>query len=325
MLDDQQAAMVERQGRTAVKYVSPIPPNEADGLLAEMYDQLNDEYLVAPPFTLHSPVPELLAGLWSIFRESLVVGQVPRVVKEAVASGVSKANRCPFCVESHTLSVHAGAGRDIAAAIERGDYEAIEASEIREVAEWAEATRAPGADILTDPPFTRDHAPEIIGTALTFHYINRMVNIFCEASPFPLPSVLDRLRGIMHRIATPMVRDVIGRSPTPGRSLAPLPEAELSKDMEWASSNGTIARAFAGFAAIADGEADERFSSDVLNVVRGQVAGWNGGDPGFGRDWIETPTADLTDSARPAARLALLAAFASYRVDDAHVARFRTQ
>lgn len=134
VLDKPLAAIVAKQGETGVKYVIPIPPNEAEGLLAETYEQLDDEYLIGPPFTLHSPTPKLFAGMWSIFRESLVVGRVPRSVKEAVAIGVSKSNQCPFCVESHALSVQAGAGRRVAKAIERGDYDAIDDPEIREVA-----------------------------------------------------------------------------------------------------------------------------------------------------------------------------------------------
>jgi hypothetical protein len=52
---------------------------------------------------------------------------------------------------------------------------------------WAAATRDPTADVVTDPPFTREQTAEYVGTALTFHYVNRMVNVFCEDSPFPLP------------------------------------------------------------------------------------------------------------------------------------------
>lgn len=152
-----------------------------------------------------------------------------------------------------------------------------------------------------------------------------MVNVFCEESPFLLPSALDNLRGIVHRIATPMVRRVIDRSPAPGRSLAPLPETSLPEDMGWAALNETIARAFAGFAAITDDLANDQFSADVLDPVREQIMEWNGEDPGFGNDWIEEPTAALKDSARPVAQLALLTALASYRVDETHIERFRIQ
>lgn len=82
VLDGQLAVVVAKQGESGVKYVTPVPPDEADGLLAETYEQLDDEYLVAPPFTLHSPIPALFAGLWSIYASYRVEqgGTTERVV-----------------------------------------------------------------------------------------------------------------------------------------------------------------------------------------------------------------------------------------------------
>lgn len=179
-----------------------------------------------------------------------------------------------------------------------------------------------GTDIITNLPFTRDDAAEIIGTALTFHYINRMVNVFCEESPFPLPPVLDSLRSIMYRIATPMVRNVIEKSPPLGTSLA-IAEGHGLGVLE--RDDCTAFAGFAGFAASADDLASDQFSADVLDFVREQIEGWDGEDSGFGEDWIKGPTAVLNDSDRPVAQLALPTVFASYRVDDTHIQRFRTQ
>lgn len=319
------AALIRRQGQTDVHYVTPVQPAAADGLLAETYDQIENEFLVAPPFTLHSPAPRLFAAAWSVFRESLVVGDVPRPVKEAIATGVSRSNRCPYCVDAHGMSVQAGAGRDVAVAVERGDYDAVDDPQIREAARWGEATRDPEADVVADPPYTRQQAPEYVGTALTFHYVNRMVNVFCEDSPFPLPSALDGLSGMMRRFAVPTIRSAVQRSPEPGRSLDLLPWSESVDVPPWAESNPTIGRAFAGFSAIADELAGEHFTEPALDVVRDQIERWDGGDHEIGGGELSVPDESLTDADRVVAELGLTTALASYRVDDDLVDRFHRE
>jgi len=39
--------------------------------------------------------------------------------------------------------------------------------------------------IIKVPPFKKEEAPEIIGTAVLFHYINRMVILFAGDKPLP--------------------------------------------------------------------------------------------------------------------------------------------
>src|SRR6266851_4185450 len=90
-----------------VKYVRPIPVDAAQGPLAEAYRQIKREMAGVPePFLIHSPASDLLLGAWSIFRESLVAGQVRRGLKEMVAAQISQLNACPWCIEAHTLSLH---------------------------------------------------------------------------------------------------------------------------------------------------------------------------------------------------------------------------
>lgn len=40
------------------------------------------------------------------------------------------------------------------------------------------------------PPGPASSMPQIIGTAITFHYINRMVNVFPGETLLPLPSIM---------------------------------------------------------------------------------------------------------------------------------------
>ncbi len=292
-------------------------------MVADVYAQIRDEYFLAPPFTLHAPVPEILAGMWSAFRESFLAGRVARTVKEAVAAAVSRSNRCPFCVESHALSVRAGAGREAARAIEVGNHNAIGDPRIQDHVRWAESMRFPGSEILAHPPFSQEEATELIGTALIFHYINRMVNVFCEDSPLPLPLALNGLRGFVHGMSSPIVRGVLDKPHAPGASLSYLPRAELPDGLTWAAPSPAISAAFAGFAEIIERRAHDHVPEGVRAVVWKKIEAWCGEDPGLGRDWLEEAVASLDAGDRPAARLALLIALASYKIDEGHIRSFR--
>jgi AhpD family alkylhydroperoxidase len=161
---------------------------------------------VAEPLVLHSPSPALLAGAWSVLRETLLVGQVPRGLKESVASTVSAINRCPYCVDVHTMLARAAGYRDAASAVDDvdagGGFDDRQLAtlpraggpRLPEVLRWAAATRSPGAEILRTPPFTAREAPEIIGVAVTFHYINRIVSA-------TLPETLFGARPGLQRVA----------------------------------------------------------------------------------------------------------------------------
>lgn len=102
----------------AIRYIQRVAPNVAEGLVGQVYAQIKKEFgALAEPFTLHSPSPELLAGAWSACRESLLVGNVRRDVKEAVAATVSRINRCPYCVDAHTIMLNATSAHNSADAI----------------------------------------------------------------------------------------------------------------------------------------------------------------------------------------------------------------
>ena len=51
---------VEERAAVAVHHVRPVAPEAADGLVAEVYAQVRTDLILAAPFTLHSPVPEIL-------------------------------------------------------------------------------------------------------------------------------------------------------------------------------------------------------------------------------------------------------------------------
>src|SRR5215211_7257631 len=73
--------------------------------------------MLAPPFALHVPAPDVLSAFWAMFRESTFGPRVDRATKEAVAATVSMINACPYCVDAHTTMLHALGDRGPAAAI----------------------------------------------------------------------------------------------------------------------------------------------------------------------------------------------------------------
>lgn len=114
-------------------------------------------------------------------------GIVPRAHKEAVVSEVAKTNHCPYCISAHTLMMQAS-GEEDASKIVLNNNGNVNDPLLQQRIEWGAATRTPDAPILKNPPFTVEEAPEIIGGALAFHYINRMVNIFIKGDMKAKPS-----------------------------------------------------------------------------------------------------------------------------------------
>lgn len=306
-----------------IKHIQPVRRRSATGNTARVYEQMQREFGVhAEPIALHSPAPEIMFGAWSICRETLVApGRVERPVKEAVATAVSSINRCPYCVDAHATMLAASGHYATARNIGGRKLGAIREPELAAAVDWALATRSPDAGILRDPPFDTAQAPEMIGTAMLFHYINRPVNVFLGPSPFPSSARL--LKGGMVRVAGRRFKDVVRKGPTPGASLELLPDATLPADLGWASKAPILAGAWARFAAAVERAGELALPAEVRTLVADRLASWNGEDPGLGSSWVEDALGGLENEKRPAGRLALMTALAPYRVDESVVAPFR--
>ncbi|MBZ6477621.1 carboxymuconolactone decarboxylase family protein [Streptomyces griseocarneus] len=281
-----------------IRHVRAVPPGAAEGLVATVYAASEREFgLLAPPLALHSPAPESLAACWLMLRETLLAdGRVSRAAKEALATGVSRENSCPYCVDVHRAQVRTLPPDDAAGRL----------------AAWA---RRGGPR-----PFPDEDAPEVIGVAVTFHYLNRMVNLFLGDSPVP-PLAPAALRGGMLRAVSRVTRP---GTPAPGDSLGLLPAAPLPPDLAWAAGRPAVAGAFARAAAAADAAGERSVPEPVRRLVHDRLAALaDGPPPGPGADRPEAAADDLPPTLRPAGRLALLTALASYRAGPDAVAAFR--
>ncbi|MET8355040.1 MULTISPECIES: carboxymuconolactone decarboxylase family protein [unclassified Micromonospora] len=269
--------------------------------------------VLAPPFALHLPAPQALHAYWAMVREPTWGPLVDRTKKEAVAAAVSAINTCPYCVDVHTTMLDALGDRAPAAAILSAATDDIADPELRAVVAWARANRQPDTPLLRQPPFPNEHAPELIGVALSYHYINRMINIFAVASPFPLAD--SKLKPIFKRAALPVFRRLLARKARPGASLDLLPPTPLPDDLDWARPNSIIADAFGRAAAAFDAIGRQALPEPVRQLVTARLSTWRGEEQGISRSWTENAIETLPAPQRPLGRFALLAALASHQVD----------
>jgi AhpD family alkylhydroperoxidase len=306
---------LRRLSTAQVRQVRATQLGAARGDVPRIYREIERDFgVLAPPIALHAPAPDVMAATWLMLRETLLVpGAAPRAHKEAVATAVSAANSCPFCVTMHSSMLSDLAGyRD----------GALRDPAARAVAEWVEANATPRSGVGRPVPFPAEHAPELVGTAVCLHYLNRMVNIFLGELPMPTYVPAAAL-GVVRRVLVWLIKSGERRIPRPGTSLDLLPEAALPADLRWAEGDGAIAGAFARGAAAIDGAGRRAVPAEVRELVVAHVSRWDGRPLGPSRAWVEDAVAALPAGLRPAGRLALLTALASYQIDQPVIDRFR--
>ncbi|WP_262284052.1 carboxymuconolactone decarboxylase family protein [Micromonospora sp. MA102] len=293
------------------RFFTPEKASAATGLTAEVYRQLRDEFLgPVPTFQALSVVPELLAATWALMREALLAGDASRVDRELVASAVSRANRCRFCVDAHVMLLHALGEHALAEVIARGGTPPEPGHAA--LARWAEASRHPAA-----ADWTGRYGPELTGTLLAFHFINRVVSALLD--PDLLPGGLQR---------SPVVRSVGGRlyartaraGREPGRGL-PLVDAGSAAPPAWAGDSPVgVAYASLRNAALRGGD----LLGDVARQTVAATVRWEDGRfPERPADWAVDLVRDVPGVDRVGTRIALLAAFAPSAISVGDVALWR--
>lgn len=324
-----------------MRQVHPVSPRQAEGLVAAVYDQARRELgLVPDPLLLHSPDPVLLLGTWAMLRESVLVGTVPRRLKETVAAAVSRANRCPFCVEAHTVMMGAAGDPDGARALAGRPgrrRRVLPDSEAEALARWAEATAHPESRQLRRPPFAPRHREEILATACCFHYMNRMATVFLADSILPRPGRWLRrpllafaARALRGRIASDLppgqAVPLLERCQTPVQTPPP-PRCQTPRQtvpgISWTAPDSTIREAMELWYGGCEEAGARVLSEGARRRVGGRVTGWRGGPLPLSGGWIDRTLDRLPEDERPAARLALLTALAPHRLTAEDLATAR--
>ena len=303
-----------------LQHLVPVKPSKAEGLVAQVYSQIKQDFgRIVEPFTLHSPIPHLLAGVWMASRESELVGNVPRETKEAIAACISQLNKCPYCVDAHTIMLTAKGDKQTAQQITKEQYQNIKDPKTRKIAEWALASLSPDSKFIKNPPFKAEEAPEIIGTAVFYHYINPLVTIYLGRTPLPLPI----LRTPMKRIASRLFKKAVNRQKTPGTSLSLLPERNLPKDLTWAKNSPHVAGAYARFAAAIKDIEKTYVPIATRKTIIKHIDEWNPNIQQNEIQWIRETTGKMDPLTKIATKLALLTINLPYRIDKKTINSFQ--
>ncbi|MEU5943419.1 carboxymuconolactone decarboxylase family protein [Micromonospora sp. NPDC047548] len=293
------------------RFFTPGPAESATGLTAEVYRQLRDEFLgPVPTFQALSAVPEVLAAAWALMREALLAGDASRVDRELVASAVSRANRCRFCVDAHVMLLHALGEHELAEVIARG--ETPPEPRHAKLAAWAEASRTPVAADWSSP-----YRPEVTGTLLAFHFINRIVSALLD--PDLLPGGLQRsavVRSVGGRLYARTARE----PKDPGRALSLL-DAGRTAPPPWAGDS-PVGVAYASLRKVAT-QGGKLLGDAARQTVTATVRWEDGRHPAGPAEWAADLIRDLPGTDRVGTRIALLAAFAPSAIRTGDVTLWR--
>ncbi|WP_250005292.1 carboxymuconolactone decarboxylase family protein [Actinoplanes sp. M2I2] len=290
------------------RFFTPSLARAATGSTAEVYRQLREDFLgPLPTFQALSAAPEILAPAWALMREALLAGGASRVERELVASVVSRANRCRFCVDAHVTLLHALGEHGLAEVIARGDPPPRPRHAT--LAAWAAGSRSPRASRWSSP-----YCPEITGTLLAFHFINRVVSALL--APDLLPGGLQRFPAVRTAGGRFYARTV--REPKePGRSLALL-DGGAATPPAWAGDS-PVGVAYAALREAAT-DGGELLSEAARHTVAATVSWADGRHPERPAEWATDLVRDLPGRDRVGARIALLAAFAPAAITPGDVA-----
>jgi AhpD family alkylhydroperoxidase len=275
------------------------------------------------PVAMHAAVPHILAAAWCSLRESMLAGRVKRSLKESMAAVISQSNQCPFCVDAHTIMLHATGSAGPALALRRGEKNPFKDPQAQAFAEWASATGRAGHPALKRPPFDNQQAPEIIGTVFCMHYINRVAHALLNDTPVP-PS-FSPLKRLILWLSGYYFASAVRTRRRSGESLGLLPDVPLAGGLEWAQSAPAIQKAFSALVAAIEEASQAYLTSEAQQAILKAIQKWKGEAMPLGSQWIDGALKGLEEDCEPAARLALLAALASYRIDQDEVEAFRSR
>ena len=301
-----------RRSLDQVRHVSPIRRDGPGGFaaraggasdtVAQVYRQAEQDFgMLAPPLALHSPAAGPLAASWMMLRESLLAdgtalrGRPRKPSPQRFRSAIPARTASP-CTRRHCPAWSAPDRR----------------GGVRRRHRLHPRSRDPGNRPLGTPvghrpdseacgvPFSREQAPEIAGVAVTFHYLNRMVDIFLPDSPLP-PNVPALARGGALRMLGRFMSSAARADHQPGASLDLLPAAPLPQDLHWAAGNPHVAEAFARAGAAIEAAGQQHVPASVQAVLHARLAGWDGQPLGPSRSWVQDEVSALPPASGPPA------------------------
>jgi hypothetical protein len=302
---------------STVRYIQPEPYHKATGLVAQVYEQIARDFFINAPMTTHAVRPNLLAGLWMAEREVVLTDNLlTREDKEALGVSISQVNQCPYCEDLLNSVVYGANEQYLAEQIRYHQQDEIEDDRTRLLHVWALSSYDQDAEILSNPPFSPDEAPEVIGTALMLNYFNRYTSVFFSGSPLAAPFSSNTIKSLLYRLTGNELRESVAQRLQPGLSIDLLRPAPLSMELHWAAGNSIIAGALSRWAYALEKTARAHISPRVRARVETEIDAWQGEPMGLSRAWLKPKVDDLNDAEAAATRLALLTALSPAQISD---------
>lgn len=300
-----------------MRYVHAVPRRKATGLVARVYEMIEEDFFINGSLTSRSQVPALMAGIWTAGRESVLVDdRLDRTTKEAMNAVLSQINDCPYCGDMLISLVHAGGNHEAAMYIFAESEAHITDATLRKRLAWVKSIATPGTKMHQSAPFTAGELPEAIAALMVMSDLNRFSHVVMDGSPVSAPLGLQGVKAAALRLFGGELKSSHGEPLTPGRALPLLPAASLPADMWWAAPHPRIAAALARWAAVVEREASGVVSPAVRELVAGNLQDWKGDLMPISRSWVDSEVAMLTGHDRTIARLALVLSKAPYQVDE---------
>src|SRR5499427_3018843 len=258
-----------------MRYVHAIPRRKATGLVAQVYNMIEEDFFINGSLTSRSKVPALMAAIWTAGRESILVDdRLDRITKEAMNAVLSQVNDCPYCGDMLISLVHAGGQHEAAANIFSESEAAIADSTLRARLAWVKSVASPGSVKHPPAPFTAEELPEAVAALMAMSDINRFSHVVMDGSPVSAPLGLQGVKAAALWLFGGALRATHVKPLTPGRALPLLPPASLPADMRWATPHPRIADALARWAAVVEREAAVVVSSAVRECVTRNLQDW---------------------------------------------------
>ena len=300
-----------------IKNIKYVQNRKAQGKLKQLYKHIELNFgKVAEPFVLHSLNEKLAAGVWAMLYETVLAeGKVKRSLKEAIATCVSEINICSYCVDAHSIMIFGTEKtlQDNISNIKNGKTEAK--SKEDKIILWAMNNLNFEHPIILNPPFSKEEAPEIIGTAALFHYINRMVTLFAGDTPLPT----NKMRNFVFNIASKFIfGKAIRKEKKAGASLIFIDETIIHDGFEWASGNSEIQKAFQYFNYQAELNIDQILSPELIALLKSFSTKPELLQQTFGNENLENFLAKVEPSEREIAEFCFLTMFEPHKVYEKH-------
>jgi hypothetical protein len=203
--------------------------------------------------------------------------------------------------------------------IAQEQYDEIRPNQTKKIVKWALSTLSPKSKIINTPPFAKESSPELIGTAVFYHYINPLVTIFLGNSPLPMPFFKSQMKPIASRL----FKRAVNSPKVPGDSLGLLPAAKLPEDLSWAKESHNVSGAYARFAEAFIALEKTIIPKQTRYIVKQYIDNWPGETQKLETEKIEEKTFSLKPNLNIVTTIALLTIFSPYKITQKIVKEFR--